>query len=178
MVCRFCGRDLPAQGAVRERLSPPSPAAPSEGRRVEGPEERLWAGRPALLAHFGKVVAGTLLILAALAAFILQLSLIAAGAALVLGLALFATAWVGILRYRYELTTERAIAREGLFSQTTSEIQLEHVRNVIVQKSFSDRLLGLGTVALSTAGQSGMEIAFRSVRDPQALVRLINVQID
>jgi uncharacterized membrane protein YdbT with pleckstrin-like domain len=79
-----------------------------------------------------------------------------------------------VLRYRYEVTNLRAIARQGLFSQTTSEVQLDDIRNVVVQRSLAERLLGVGTVELSTAGESGMEVVFLSVRDPQGVVLLVN----
>ncbi|MFO0980661.1 MAG: PH domain-containing protein [Planctomycetota bacterium] len=77
---------------------------------------------------------------------------------------------------RYEITTHRAIAREGLFSQTRSEVQLSDVRNVVLVRSIRDRLLGLGTVSLSTSGQSGMELTMRSIRRSQAVVDLVNQQ--
>lgn len=163
VVCRFCGREL---GAA---------APPDRARRPPGPEEWLWVGRPALLSHFWKVTIGLVLVLGSLAAlFFLPEWLPAAVAGLAVGLLLVGIAWVGVIRYRYELTTQRAIAREGLLSQVTSEIQLDDVRNVLVEKSVSDRLLGLGTVSLSTAGQSGLEVTFRSISEPQNVVKLIN----
>ena len=149
--------------------------AEGTARPAEAPEERLWVGRPGLLSHFWKVAGGLLLLFGSLAAgLLLSLPLPAAGVGVAIGLLLLGAAWIGVIRYRYEITNRRAMAREGLFSQTTSEIQLDDVRNVLVHKSLSDRILRLGTVALSTAGQSGMEILFRSVEDPHAVVALIN----
>jgi hypothetical protein len=167
VVCRYCGRDL-ATGATSGRPAPP---------RQSGPEQTLWVGRPGLLSRFGKVSAGLVLVLAgvtALAAHPAWAPVAAPAVAIALGLLLLAWAWVGVLRYRYEVTTLRAIAREGLASRSTSEIQLDDIRNIVVHRSFSNRLLGLGTVELSTAGESGMEVVFRSIRRPEPLVRLIN----
>lgn len=163
VVCRFCGRDLPldveAGGRARQGIA----------------ETRLWAGRPALLSQFGKVVAGATLVVVSVAVLaIVPEWRVPALVGVVLGGLVLLFAWIGVVRYRYEITTRRAISREGLFSQTSSEIQLDDVRNVVLGRSLSDRLLGLGTVSLSTAGQAGMEITFRSVRRPQRVVELIN----
>jgi hypothetical protein len=159
IVCRFCGREL----------TPPSPAAgPAE-------ERRLWLGRPSLASQPAKVAGGLLLLVAALAGAILrpEWRVAALGVAAV-GLLLLAAAWIAVLTYRYEVTNLRAIARQGLLSQTTSEVQLDDIRNVVVQRTLAERLLGVGTVELSTAGESGMEVVFLSVRDPQGVVRLVN----
>jgi len=48
------------------------------------------------------------------------------------------------------------------------------VRNVVVRKTVAGRLLDVGTVELSTAGQSAMEVVFLSVKDPETVVRLVN----
>lgn len=167
MVCRWCGRELDA-GA----------AAAGEMPRRDLVEESIWTGRPALLSHPGLVVGGVLLAVAGLAGLV-ALAPIPGGSVvgavlLGVGLVLVGIAAVACLRYRYELTTRRAVTREGLVSRHTSEIQLDDVRNVVVQRSVADRLLGLGSISLSTAGQAGMEITFRSIRDPQRVADLVN----
>jgi membrane protein YdbS with pleckstrin-like domain len=166
VVCRYCGRDL-ATGAA---------PAPAGSTRVSvAPEQPLWRGRPALASELGMVTSGLVILVAGLAGALLLPEWRPAGLAVAgAGLLVLVFAWIRVLRYRYEVTNRRAIAREGLLSQTTSEIQLDHVRNIVVAKSFAERLLGLGTVELSTAGESGMEVIFRSVRRPEALVRMIN----
>ncbi|MBA2565250.1 MAG: PH domain-containing protein [Gemmatimonadetes bacterium] len=170
IVCRYCGRDLAPAESGRDPVS--AVAAGS-------PEERLWKGRPAIISRFGTVALAALLLVAGLIGAVAAPETVpapAAAAAVAVGALLLVGVWVSVLRQRYELTTERAITCEGLFSRRSSEIRLEDVRNVIVNTSMTERLLGLGTVALSTAGQSGFEIMFRSVRDPQAVVRLVNAR--
>jgi membrane protein YdbS with pleckstrin-like domain len=167
VVCRWCGRELD-----------PAAAAAAVRPRGDAAEEPIWSGRPALLSRPGLVVGGVLLVLAGLAG-VVALAPIPGGsiAGVVLlgaGLVLLGVAAVACLRYRYELTTRRALAREGLLARNTSEIQLDDVRNVVVQRSLPERLLGLGSVSLSTAGQSGMEITFRSIRDPEGVADLVN----
>jgi membrane protein YdbS with pleckstrin-like domain len=168
VVCRWCGRELDPAAAA---------AAARPARDVV--EEPLWSGRPALLSRPGLVVGGAVLALTGLAGVVALAPIpggsIAGAVLLGLGLILIAAAAVACLRYRYELTTRRAVAREGFLARNTSEIQLDDVRNVVVQRSVADRLLGLGSVSLSTAGQSGMEITFRSINDPDRVAELVNV---
>ena len=167
IVCRFCGRDLVA--------APEMPAPARSRAPEERPEERLWNGRPALVSQFWKLAGGLVLLIAGLVAMILAPGLpVIAAIVAAAGLVLLALAYVGVLRFRYELSTWRAIAYEGLLSRSSSEIRLDDVRNVTVQKRLIDRLLDLGTVSLSTAGQAGMEVVFRSIRDPEQVVRLVN----
>ena len=161
---------------IRDRGRSAPDASPADHSvSSAGVEQRLWTGRPALLSQPGKLVLALALVAAGLAVPPLFPEWRLAGLALgVAGLVLLATAWLRVARYRYEVTDRRAIAREGLFSRTTSEVQLEDIRNIVVQASAGERMLGLGSVALSTAGESGMEVVFRSVRAPQALVSVIN----
>lgn len=164
IVCRWCGRDLVD---AESRSAAPAP--------TRGPERSIWKGRPALRAQVVKLL-GAVVLMAGGGVLLMQrpelflVSCLLAAA----GVLLLALAWVAVLRYRYELTTERALTREGLFAQSSSEIQLDDVRNVQQTRTFRERLLGLGTVSLSTAGQSGMEVTFRSIADAGAVVRLIN----
>jgi membrane protein YdbS with pleckstrin-like domain len=183
IVCRYCGRDLASSGSAAGAATGPAALGRSvPGTPVADPiaasggvEQRLWIGRPALVSQPGKLVLGLALVVAGLAVPPLFPEWRLAGLALAaVGLVLLAMAWLRVVRYRYEVTDRRAIAREGFFSRTTSEIQLDDVRNIVVQASAGERLLGLGTVAISTAGEADMEVVFRSVRGPQALVSVIN----
>lgn len=135
----------------------------------------MWVGRPAWVSQFGKVGLAFLLVLGgAVALVVYPEAKIAALVAIGLGLLLWLVAWVRVVTSRYEITSNRAITREGLLRQTRSEVLLNDVRNVVLQRSIADRLLGLGTVALSTSGQAGLELTMRAIRNPQAVVDLIN----
>lgn len=160
-VCPHCRRDV----------------EPAAARSAGGPERRLWTGRPALRSQLGKVSLAMLLILGgAAAAILLAEGKVGGLVAIGLGVVVLAAAWLRVITSRYEITTRRAIAREGLFQQTLNEVQLDDVRNVVLVRGIKDRLLGLGTVALSTSGQGGLELSMRSIKRPQAVVDLVNQQ--
>ncbi len=74
------------------------------------------------------------------------------------------------------LTDERTILRKGLLSKRTNEVRHEDVRNIQVTQSFVQRMLGVGRIAISSAGQDTIEIDMDGVRDPQAIANLIRVR--
>jgi hypothetical protein len=51
----------------------------------------------------------------------------------------------------------------------TSEVQHDDIRNIQVKKSLSDRILGIGRIAISSAGQDDMEIDIRGVPHPDGV---------
>ena len=68
------------------------------------------------------------------------------------------------------ITTERSIWRRGILDKNTSEVQHDDIRNIQVTQDFSDQLLRVGTVSISSAGQNDMEIQIGGMRNPEALV--------
>jgi uncharacterized membrane protein YdbT with pleckstrin-like domain len=83
--------------------------------------------------------------------------------------------WHLLLRNtRLTIEGDRVLYRSGLFSVRESEIRVDDVRNVEITKTFFQRLFGTGELALSTSGQSGMEIVITGLRDPERVRGLIN----
>jgi phage FluMu protein Com len=73
-----------------------------------------------------------------------------------------------------EITNKRTIERVGLFSRFTSEILHEDVRNVQITQSFAERIMGVGRIGISSAGQDGLEISVKDIRDPDKIRELID----
>ncbi len=61
------------------------------------------------------------------------------------------------------ITDERTIWVRGIFERETSEVQHDDVRNIQVKQTFVDRILGVGRIAISSAGQDELEIDVRDV---------------
>jgi uncharacterized membrane protein YdbT with pleckstrin-like domain len=57
--------------------------------------------------------------------------------------------------------------REGLISKRTNEIRHSDVRNIQVTQGFFDRIFGVGTIAISSAAQSEVEISFSGLAHPE-----------
>jgi phage FluMu protein Com len=73
-----------------------------------------------------------------------------------------------------EITNKRTIERVGLFSRFTSEILHEDVRNVQISQTFAERIMGVGKIGISSAGQDGLEIAVKDIRNPDKIRELID----
>ena len=55
---------------------------------------------------------------------------------------------------------------EHLHGRVLLEVQHADVRNIQIKQTFIDRILGVGRIAISSAGQDEMEIDMRDVPDP------------
>ena len=67
------------------------------------------------------------------------------------------------------ITVERTIWARGIFKRETSEVQHDDVRNIQVKQTFVDRILGVGRIAISSAGQDEMKIDVRDVPRPDKI---------
>ena len=93
---------------------------------------------------------------------------VAAAAFMVAISALVVLSTVVIVRFGadWTLTRDRLVQRVGIISRTTSEIELGDVRNVQVRQGVIDQVLGIGSVLVPTAGQSGFEIVVTGIAVP------------
>lgn len=71
------------------------------------------------------------------------------------------------------VTESRVILRKGILSRSTSEVRHTDVRNIQVDQTFLQRLLGTGRVCISSAGQDDIEIDVRGIAEPDEIARLI-----
>jgi membrane protein YdbS with pleckstrin-like domain len=74
-----------------------------------------------------------------------------------------------LFRTRFEslaITSERTIWARGILDRETSEVQHDDVRNIQMKQTVVDRILGVGRIAISSAGQDDMEIDIRGVPNP------------
>ena len=73
------------------------------------------------------------------------------------------------VRTRYDsltISNERTTWARGILDRETSEVQHDDVRNIQIKQTFLDRILGVGRIAISSAGQDEMEIDVRDVPNP------------
>lgn len=74
-----------------------------------------------------------------------------------------------------EVTTKRTVERIGFFSKRTTEVMHDDIRNVQINQSFFDRLLGIGELGISSSAQDGIEIVMRHVPDPEKIRKTIDL---
>ena len=159
-------------------------------------ETVVWRGGPApariardLLGEAIPVVAG--LALLAVDAGVVGLNLdLPAVPAVPLGLAGVGLAVVALgvvlavasyLRFRaieYLITSAELYSKRGLLSRSVRNLRLDRVQDSGFEQGALQRLLGHGTVRVSTAGGGDVEMRFRAVPDPEAVNARITRQLD
>ena len=141
------------------------------------PEKEAWSGRPSWWNFWLPMATGDLLI--ALAALLWwterpRYALWALAAAAPFYLA-------GLLRragVSYAVTTQRVRATTGLISKRVDEVELPDIRNITLTQSVPERLVGIGTVTVSTAAD-GVEVVLRGICGAEAVketIRAMRIQ--
>jgi len=74
---------------------------------------------------------------------------------------------------RLTVTDDRTIYQEGFVSRETSEVQHNDVRNIQLDQSFVQRLLGIGGVSISSSGEDNLEIVANRLPNPKRIIELI-----
>ena len=90
------------------------------------------------------------------------------------------------LRFLYSYFAEKLyidddgiILKKGIIAQSQVQIRFGDIKTIGVQQGILDRLLGIGTIHLDSAGTNGtVDIEFRNVIDPVSMRRNIQHLID
>jgi membrane protein YdbS with pleckstrin-like domain len=72
------------------------------------------------------------------------------------------------------ITSKRTIRQEGIVMRQTSEVLHNHIRNVKIEQSFLQRLLGVGAISIDSAGGSEGEIHMKDVPNPYGVKAMID----
>ncbi len=78
----------------------------------------------------------------------------------------------------YVLTDRRILRVSGVLRQTAIEVPLARVQSVVLVKSIRERLVGLGSVGVSSAGSDGVEVGWYMIRDPEEALATVRKAID
>jgi hypothetical protein len=60
------------------------------------------------------------------------------------------------------------LERHGLVARNINELKLDHIRAYDIRQSPIERLLNIGTLVMSSAGEFGSVVRFIGIRDPDA----------
>lgn len=74
--------------------------------------------------------------------------------------------WINANSRELVITSTRARKRSGVLSNMTTELEHRDVRNIQVEQGPIQRLTGCGTLRLSSAGQSGIELVMCDIKSP------------
>ena len=65
-----------------------------------------------------------------------------------------------------EITTKRTIERNGILSRATTEVMHKDIRGIQIRQTFFQRLLGIGTMCISSAAEDDHEILAEHIPHP------------
>ena len=101
--------------------------------------------------------------------FIICVALIPLG----IGIGLLLFWWLQCRFTTYTITNLRTIAQTGILSRNTNEVRHIDVRNLQVNQDVFQRMFGFGSVAISSAGQSDIELTMVRVENPYKIANII-----
>ena len=83
--------------------------------------------------------------------------------------------WVDRLSASLEITTKRTIMHRGFFSKSSSEVVHDNIRNIQIDQTFLQRVMGVGRIGISSSGQDGIELQVNHLRKPDYLRQIIDL---
>ena len=95
------------------------------------------------------------------------------GALVVVSLLTFLWWWIGTVFTTVTVTTKRTVHRVGIIARNSSEVQHDDVRNLQIDQSILERILGIGDIAISSSGQDDMEIVAVGVPNPERIAKVV-----
>lgn len=127
---------------------------------LDDDEEILWASTP----HKSSLVP-------ALAVGI-PLSLV------LIGIPIIVAAYLTYTNTNYVVTTRGLYRKQGILSRDVQQIGFDKVQNISYSQGAIGAWLGYGSVDVSTAGGSGVELQFRNIPEPAAVQERISREIE
>ena len=82
--------------------------------------------------------------------------------------------WLQVKGTRITINQTKTTLRKGILSKKINEVYHQDVRNTKVTQSFFQRMFGVGTLSVSSAGQGDMEISISGIPDPYRAKKIIN----
>ena len=122
-------------------------------------ESVIWADTPHEMSLAPAIIVG------------LPLSLVLVGIPIVVG------SYLSHRNTSYVVTTTALYVKTGILSRNVQRIEFDKVQDTSYRQSFFGARFGYGTVDVSTAGGTGVEMSFSNVADPRELQSRINERI-
>jgi uncharacterized membrane protein YdbT with pleckstrin-like domain len=138
-------------------------------------ETRLWKGTPSQWLNIGPYIM----------AFLLSAGIAVGGifftpayAALIFPLGWMIWRYLVIRCEVYEMSCQRLRINKGIFNQTSDEVELYRVKDVILERKWWMRLTGLGSLHLQTSDRSLPNITIPAIRDAMNLREILRREVE
>ena len=142
-------------------------------------EQVIWAGRPSWRGRMAIVVPGVLLTILALVVC-LWAGLSALVTVVVVGIVALVTvvwAFLETIRWKYTITNRRVFVRHGLVSIHEQTARLERVQDITLHQTLFDRMFGVGSLLIDTAGSSGGALEFKALLEPTHVREVLDAAV-
>jgi len=93
------------------------------------------------------------------------------------GIPLLVGSYLSHTNTNYVVTSDALYRKTGVLSRSVQRIEFDKVQDTSYSQTFLGAQFGYGSVNISTAGGSGIEMSFQNVADPQSLQTLVNERI-
>ena len=163
--------------------------AGGDGDQIDPANEvELWSGRTAWLHYAGRLATWLVGLIAVLVVLIWRGQTDAWltfswGLVIFLVVLIASGIWLGrrpileVLGHRYRVTTQRLFIERGILSQTVDQTELVRVDDVRMYKSVTDRLFGLGSVAVISTDATDREVVIVGITEPDKVAEAIRTRM-
>lgn len=79
---------------------------------------------------------------------------------------------------KYTCTTEKFIVESGVFSTREEEIRLYRILDLTLERSFLQRIFGLGTIHCDTVDKSMPRLVIRNVKNSRKVKELLSDAVE
>ncbi len=182
--CRFCQEMLD----VSENIEAASPAGNT-------PAKEFYRGSPSLVVLMGPFFKGAIVLavaglisffplemigdlgndIAAIAAYRMWIFIVA----LVVVFINVGYKSLAVKSIKYVLTSDRLEYERGVFSKAMDNLDIFRIKDIKLQRSFTDRIFGVGTIKLLTSDSTHPELDMVKIRDSKTVYETLkNVSLD
>ncbi len=75
--------------------------------------------------------------------------------------------------WRFTVNGDIIQSHHGIVAREVRAIRVEDLRNINVKQSLFHRIIGIGDIEFSSSGSSGIEVVFKGVSQPMAVMKRI-----
>lgn len=79
---------------------------------------------------------------------------------------------------RYAISEDRLFLQTGCLSIRDEEVLLYRVRDISMRRSFAQRLVGVGTITVTSSDRSTPNLIMRNVKNPQYVKELLHKNVE
>ena len=79
---------------------------------------------------------------------------------------------------KYTCTPEKFIVESGIFSTKEEEIRLYRILDLTLERSFWQRIFGLGTICCDTVDKSSPRLVIKNIKNPRNVKDLVSEAVE